>query len=324
MTFVSSRRLSAALIVLGGTIAVVHSPQAGAQTAFAPVVTPAVVASKPAADEAHKFLAFFQIQKLCTTPLALKVQNASLESIAAHVRKTLPLPAPPVEVRGALSMRLTFDLKESTVGAALKSAGALAGAKLWVFPDHLLLAPETALSVEEQDAIKAEMASQETQIGVTRRECSPEDIRNTTTLSRLIVGEIKARSEGTKAPLANVQTEPSLKTTFGQLSLDSQMLLQELVSKYNRYNASRADPSTISSPPFTLSSDTVIQLNLAVPQSSDSRREDNLQLSNTGGEDTMGWTLIGGGWNRGGGILFPDQPGSPTAPPFLDPSAGKS
>lgn len=330
MTFPWLSRTPLMRATLSGALLLAHSPQARAQTTPAPVAVAAPAPSKPTAENAQKFLALFKMQRLCKTPLDLNVQNASLEDIAARVRKTLPQPAAPIEVRGALPMRLTFELKQSTVGASLRAAGALAGVKLWVFFDHLLLAPETAISPEERDALKAETASEEPEIGVVNRQFSKEDTKRTRIFSAMVVEEIKARCLQANTSIATGKTEPTLQITFGQLSPDAQMMLQELVHKNNDYFAQSQDTSLSGNPPFTISPQSVIALNPLMPNGQSFDSEDSLLLSNGKDENgwpsnRMGWPLAGAGINRGWSSPTPDKPNSsPTAPPFLDPSAGKS
>ncbi len=305
-----------------------NAPAAGAAPAALPprVVTRTLPPQpKPQKADGERLLALLHNRDVCKIPLDLKVDGATLEEIAARVQTLIPEPAPKIEVRGALAIRLSFALQKSTVGAALGAAATLAGAQLWVFPDHLLLAPRTALSDEEQAAQK--------QIGDVpwgfgngspRRAFSDNEVRRV--FSNLIGDELRDKFEGvaaTTVPVAGQTSAPLAKTTFSSLSPQAKEMVQQLVAQMNGVHVHEAQLSNphhrFAVPSFTLSPDSLVQLNTENTRNRESPETWLKVVTPTG---DIGWALSGNGMSFSIGGA-PTQ-AKPTPPPFLDPSAGQS
>ncbi len=297
-----------------------------------PISTP-VPKPKPKMSDAQKLLAHFANQKVCQAPLDLSVQNATLEEIAARIQKRLVQPAPRIEVRGARPIRLSFALKNSTVGDALGSAATLAGARLWIFDDHLLLAPETALTTEERMAFTTGNGNQwKPSKGVAQLGFAfDSEVRRV--FGNLIGDELRAGFASAPATKTSPEDKTSpgkatlAKTVFSQLSPQAKEMLQLLVEQSNEFNASQraafggSRGFTVSS--LTLSPDSIVELNSMDPALNAASPDLMLQIINP--TTYMHWSLSGNGWGFGGGSgTSRPLPPKPSAPPFLDPSANKS
>ena len=310
-------------------------PATGTATGSTPILplasrlAPPTVLPKPQKEDGERILKVLQNQDVCQFVIDLTVKTATLEEIAAQVEKKLSQPAPKIEVRGALPIRLSFALKKSKVGDALGSAAALAGAKLWVFGDHYLLAPESALSDEEQAVMKQSIGGAWNIKGRIDQQFFNADGEIRRVFSTLISDEVKAANVVAQTnTTAGAGTAPGPKITFGSLSPDAQAMLQQLVKQTNKFNESEALQAAqwgtqFIMTPFQLSPDTEIQANMVSNTSSKAPPEDWLNITNPSSKAQQGWALKGNGWSSsGGGTPPPKQPEPP--PPFLDPSAGKS
>lgn len=317
-------------------------PLTTAPTGATPTIAPRPFSTpapkpKPQMADAKKLLELLRNRDVCKIPLDLRVNNATLEEIAARVQKMIAAPAPKIVVRGALPVRLSFALKNSTVGDALGSAGLLAGAKLWVFADHLLLAPEAALSKEEQAALKENGGNEWGFNNSNKIQFFVWDNELRRVFTNLIGDELKAKFSGatpaTTAPVAGQVPVPVAKTTFSQLSPEAKEMVQQLVEQSNQRQALQQtmwSSGGVATPRFDVSPDSIVQLS---PDNSIVRMKSGTPAPNAAPSDTwlkienstgqMGWTLSGNGILFGNGGSRPPQP-KPTPPPFLDPSAGKS
>ena len=365
--FSSNSRLAVALFLLGA------SPAIAAQTNGAPapetVVSPqlaapgtqlgAIAAKMPAEAAAPQFsipppepkpqmadgeqlLALMHTQKVCETPLDLKVDGATLEDIAARVHEMLPAPAATIEVRGTRPVRLSFALQKSTVGEALSTAATVGGAQLWVFPNRLLLAPEKALSKEEQATLKQYKVGA-SGIGDNTPNASIVSFTEVRRVfSNLISDEVKAfpsAAPANAAPVVGQEPAPLAKTTFSMLSPQAKEMLQQLVGQWNesndianiqrqkagKQNDWREPPSL---PAFKLSPDSVVQLVPGGPLPDGSLADTSLKVESPtdsqGWTLKIGWTLSGNGFSTSANQSSMPTPSKPSPPPFLDPSAGKS
>ena len=301
-----------------GTIARADAPVKPSPFPFG--FAPPGVKPKPQKADAEKLLTLLSIKRACETPLDLNAKNASLEQIVAGVRGRLPAPVPTIEVRGALPVRLSFTLKNSTVGDALGAAAALAGAKLWVLPDRLLLAPKTALLAGEGRDEWAWDAGWNSSTPV-----SPEEFQRV--FASLIADELTANQK--KVPGALLL--PTVKTTFGALSPFAQKILRSLVDQMNAQNGSlnafnMGNWSESTKPRMlVLSPNSEIDLN-ANGEGLGFREKPQDNLVVHGSSALMSWTTNGGMASSGFSFGFQDS-GTPqpnTNLPPLDPSAGKS
>lgn len=317
---VKSRALVAA-VLLGAALSVhadtasVSAPVTGVA---APVSTVPATETPSKAGEAKKLLRLLGMQTVCALKIDLTMQNASVEDIAARVQTLLPQPAPKIEVRGVRPVQLSFALKNSKVGEALNSAASFGNAQLWMFSDYLLLAPETALSEEEHK----ETSTWEQRNGWPGSLTFSMGVEMQKAFTNFISEELKA-----KTPLQSADKTAAPAITMGQLSPDSQAMLQWLVGKTDREYA-RVE-ARFPGPPLgrvALSPGTVVEMDSkhflarvpgfppSVLKASDS--------SNPPHE--MVWSLNGVGGFIGTGERKPETPTTPTAPPVLDPSAGQS
>ncbi|RYG55191.1 hypothetical protein EON80_30985, partial [bacterium] len=89
----------------------------------------------------EKFLAVAGQEKFCKKTIDFKIENASLEDIIASIKRIAPGENVAIEIRGARPLQLSFDLKQEKTGNLLNNVAALAGCKLFLRPEGLLIAP---------------------------------------------------------------------------------------------------------------------------------------------------------------------------------------
>lgn len=89
------------------------------------------------------------MENVCKSSLDLQVKDATLDDVIARVKKVIPATTP-IEVRKARPICVSFDLPGTTAGGVLGTVGSLAGCKLWVFDDRLLLSPSEELTAAEK------------------------------------------------------------------------------------------------------------------------------------------------------------------------------
>ena len=89
------------------------------------------------------------MENVCKSSLDLQVKDATLDDVITRVKKVIPATTL-IEVRKARPVRVSFDLPGTTAGGVLGTVGSLAGCKLWVFDDRLLLAPSEELTAAEK------------------------------------------------------------------------------------------------------------------------------------------------------------------------------
>lgn len=122
-----------------------------------PVLVTPKLTFKPFPAETKAKLAEFdgllKGEEICSTRLDFAVKDADLGDIIGKVKKVLPA-GTEIEVREPLPVRVTVDLKSTSVGNVLQATAGFMGSKLWVFPSHLVIAPKSKLSPEEEAAIK--------------------------------------------------------------------------------------------------------------------------------------------------------------------------
>lgn len=278
-------------------------------------------------DDAHKFLRVSLMQKTCRTPLDLKAESLTVEEVVGRVKKALLARKPSVvariEVRDVLPVRLSIAVKGSTIGRVLGSTAALAGASLWIFSDHTLIAPEKALSTEERNEIQNGFGSAWATAGSSEQEQALRQKRKA--LSAFVGKEISAivaNGGGVpfKKPVMGITpTKTAINVTVGQLSPDAQAMLQELLVGVS--DSVRNPPGGNGSSHMTLTAETTAHF--------DARFGDKgtLALNFPRQGDSVMWNLGGHLMMIGMGAGFPQTtPVAPTgsAPLPLDLSAGKS
>jgi len=165
-------------------------------------------------------------ENLCLTPISLKVKDATVEEIVKQVQDALPTKTS-IEVRHAGAARFTFDLQKTALGQVLEPAAQLAGCKLFVLSDRLLIAPVDQLTEKERK--EGGEWSQSVAAGGSRWSA---DSQGTRLLLKAITPGFYARLDANaknnlvQGPDAKPIDRVSVK--FAELSPDSQQILQKL------------------------------------------------------------------------------------------------
>jgi hypothetical protein len=89
------------------------------------------------------------VEEMLAKPVALKVDTADLKQVESSLRLVLP-DLPPLEVRGALPAKFSFDLPAAPAGSILQAAASLAGCKFFLVGEKLLICPVSAQSETER------------------------------------------------------------------------------------------------------------------------------------------------------------------------------
>ena len=172
------------------------------------------------------------------------VENASMDDVIAALSKTMPERKLSIQVRGATPMHDSFDVKDVRVGDVLQHVASKAGCDLFVFSRGLLLCPASQLTDEERADMKIGYG------GRWKRNAANAIVRssgNGRTVSRSMVTTIGEDSgwsaQNAAQPLfayaiaADVHGGPFtgaipgvIKLKAGDLSLDSQKILQQLIN----------------------------------------------------------------------------------------------
>lgn len=202
-------------------------------------VSPAGTAQVPTSEisdadqkELAQALSLAITTNLWSKSLEWKETGATTKDVAAHLGKMLGNSAPSIEVRGKDEVRSTFALQKAILGPVLCSLAELANCRVWVFPGRLVIAKEEVLTDDERVAVKnqkAESWKQDSKGSTTRylvRVAAP-----------IIALDLKQRlaARGQTTPLAPPSNPESTSVAsyelpFGQLSTDSQKLLQDMVN----------------------------------------------------------------------------------------------
>ncbi|RYX81710.1 hypothetical protein EON83_22765 [bacterium] len=312
----------AALLSMGISLLAFATPQANADD------TPVITATSQ--EDAPKFLRAALMQGVYKTPLDLKVEGLTANEIVERVQKTLAARKPSVvariEVRDVLPVRLSIGVKGSTVGRVLNSAAILAGARVWIFEDYALLAPEMALTPEERNNLKNGFGSSWPLLIPTGRRTL--DRLKHKAFSSFIVDEVnRALAQGAGIAPTNIPLSTDAATNgiiAKQLSPAAQAMLQELVNdknqsitnSINEMNTRSTGGETYSFTPLEFSLDTIARFS--------TDQEGMLRLDFPTPGQNMKWLLNGndGAFSAG---FRPRQPAAPKSSLLpLDLSAGKS
>ncbi|RYX83652.1 hypothetical protein EON83_13690 [bacterium] len=171
--------------------------------------------------ELKQVVAMFRWEEACQQSIDLKIENATVADVMARVEPMLPTKSLPLQVRETSAVRLSFDLKQTRVGDILANVAALSGSRLYMLPQGLLMAPEHVLS-EGQQWEMLEGLSGEWAQGGRVRSASPWVTKR---LNKLLTQRLSQELTGKDALKAPKGT---LKTTVGQLSQPTQMLLRQM------------------------------------------------------------------------------------------------
>lgn len=254
-----SRRRALGTLLLALPLSGIASPLSPAQAQPATTLpakkSPLSPEQKVAAD---KVMAMVRQQKVCNTPIDLKVTGATLEDVIAHIKAAFPNQVIAIEVRDAHRVRMDFDLQGVRIGDALASVATLAGCKLFVFSSGLLIAPPSQLTDAEKQSIKQTEGGEWVK-SVENAGSSGTFWSNGTKADQLFARAIAQEVTGSDAkpfPSANV------KTTFGNFSPECQAMLQQIVDS----SMEGARQLTPWATPFHLTADAPIAVDTTDPK----------------------------------------------------------
>ena len=203
----------------------------------------------------NKLLKVSQQQRICKSRIDLKVENETLEQVAADIKKSFPDQDLSIQVRGATPVRVSFDLKDTPVGDVLGNVAALAGCKLWLTGSGFLIAPSTQLTdVEQQDVKQSQAGEWGQSVAAGGMGWNVNNV-----LSPLFAKAVAQEITGTDVLPFPATT---VKTTFGAVSPETQALLQQLVSGAIE-DMRRSDPRVS---PLLLSPNSPISVNTSDPK----------------------------------------------------------
>ncbi len=168
--------------------------------------------------EIERVMSISRYEEFCKQALDLKLENATIEEAITRIKTTFPSKQVEIRQRDARPLKVSLDLKETTVGTVLTGIATLADCKLWVLPDHLLIAPPGQLNSAEKKMIELRQAGEWWQ----STESGGHGWSNLTfarkAIAIAVAQEVKAKG----------LTE--IKTTFGSFSPQIQGALQKLVN----------------------------------------------------------------------------------------------
>lgn len=174
-------------------------------------------------------------EEMCKSLIDLKVENATLEDVTARVKASLPGRAVPIAVRGARPLRVGFDLKDTPTGDVLTHVAGLAGCKVFLLGNGLLIAPPTQLSEAELQEIKQQQAGEWMESVAS----GGSGWSNQRVAHSLFAKSIAQEITGSDAtPFAATV----VKTTFSNFSPDAQKMLQQMVN-WSTEDSRRRTPS---------------------------------------------------------------------------------
>ena len=231
-------------------------PSAQAQPAPNLPNGPAAAALSPQQkSEIERVMSISHNEDVCKLALDLKLKNASIEEVTARIKATFPNQQIEIRQRDARPLKVSLDLKETTVGSVLTGVAALSDCRLWVLPDSLLIAPPGKLSTIEHEMVKQRMAGEWAQSFQAGGHGWSNETFGEKVFAQVVAQEVKASN---KAPDA----EGNIKSTFGQFSPEGQQALRQLAN-WTRGSTRRDHPNA---PPFVFSSDSPITVTLTDPK----------------------------------------------------------
>ncbi len=231
----------------------------------------------------NKLLAVLQQARVCKLPIDLKVENATLEEVTNRIKTMLPSQAITIEVRSAKPVQMGFDLKSTRVGDVLDHVAALAGCRLFVLSDRLLIAPSSLLTEAELRDIRQKRGGEWAKSTESGASGWSAKIQATELFTRAVAQEATG---STAKPLP----PGVMKTTFGSFSPDSQAMLQEMAS----WSSGGVGQPTPDAPPFHLSAESPVSVDTSKPNTIDITFSRG--ISDPAGPMTSGVTVITVPW----------------------------
>ncbi|RYX81708.1 hypothetical protein EON83_22755 [bacterium] len=311
-------------------------PQVQAAEPTSPKIVPPTVLGKnprnaetpPSPQDALNFLKLDKVRQLCAQTIALKVENASADAVVAQVRRVLSTGKTPskipIEVRRVKPINLTFNSKNSTVAKVLTSTARLGAAQLWIFGDHLLLAPAEALTPAEKESqnkgFAIEGSSSELLAQSQKRLAYSSFIANELKDLKPDADDLKGRETRGARSIGPLLAN----TTFSQLSPDAQAMLQELLNLTANGLSSSHLPGTSN---LSFSANTPVEIIGATTGNGPSNQLEIVLAGSNKSEWTFSWGLDGTSTSIRGTTPGPTRPTQPSPPKGglpLDLSADKS
>ncbi len=216
-------------------------------------------------------MGFSAENRVCRRLVDLHVENASLAGVIARLRQILPTGSLHIEVRDDTPIKASLDLKQVKVGDALSDLARLAGCRLYVLPDTLLIAPEAKLSPGELHAIGYSVYNG---VGYFSNYgngtewlrgggggASGSKARNL--FARAIAQE--ATGQDTTTDEMRGLVPATVETTFGAFSPESQAMIQELANYINEGPPRPALPVGFSVFPVSLTANTPVTIIIPNP-----------------------------------------------------------
>ncbi|RYX86272.1 hypothetical protein EON83_03345 [bacterium] len=181
---------------------------------------------KAAVDKA---LACWEQAKICRVPIDLKMTDATLDAVLARIKQEPVAKNISIEVREPEATRLSFDLKRNKIGNVLDIVAGLAGCKLYLLQNGLLIAPESKLSTTELKDIKERKGGQ----WIKSSDGGLGQWRTWGPVSEVLFQAIAVDITG--KPVAQLPTG-IINTTFDHFSLQSQQFLRTCADYFNEDN----------------------------------------------------------------------------------------
>lgn len=220
-------------------------------TAHAQPTPNAVTTFKPASlspdqqSELEQVLSISQYEEFCKSALDLKLDDATIEEMITRIKATFPSKKVEIRQRDARPLKVSIDLKETTVGTVLQSVAALADCQLWVFPDGLLIAPPGQLNAAEKKLVALRQAGEWPQSVEAGGHGWSNRTNTQKALALVVAEEVKANN-------LTPDATGNAKAKFGNFSPQAQKALQQLATwGYTE--------------PFVLAPDSPIEVNLNDP-----------------------------------------------------------
>ena len=216
-------------------------------------------------------LAFSTENRVCKRLVNLHVENATLGGVIARLRQILPTGSLHLEVRGDTPIKVSLDLKQVSVGDALSDLARLAGCRLYVLPDTLLIVPEAKLSPGELRAI-----GYSTYNGVgyfsndgdgTEWLRAGGSVASGGKAIQLFTRAIAQEVTGQDTTTNTVRglTPGVTQTRFGALSPDSQAMLKDIANFINDGKQGYVSKIGLQFFPISLNADSLVRINISSP-----------------------------------------------------------
>ena len=185
--------------------------------------------------DADQVMSIARNMEICKYALNLKLEDATLEDAAARIKATFPDQQIEIRQRDARPLKVSLDLKETTIGSVLSAIATLTDCQLWVLPDGLLIAPPDKLDTLEKDLVQNRVAGAWGSVWTNSSKGIP-----------LLTAAIVAEALGGKPG--------AIKTTLDKFSPESRAMLQQLA------NWQRGNFASVNRPPLMLRPDSPVEV----------------------------------------------------------------